>query len=900
MTRSLVPLIAGLALLFTPNQACAESDTEPFHYTQGFEDEPDPVRFWTSYKKKYTVNFKGTTDEKARSGRRSFKLDVTFDEASRFLWQIPLPRKVPAAGKLRFSGHMLLGEETTAKATLGVSFALPPTHHAGCTAWGTLLQSTDGQWKVFEDELVKRGREKADLIVGLNNWSAQGENVGPVVEKIIIDVRAEAGQRVVLYVDDLELKGNVPSDEEYGKETERRWAIHKLVVEVTIHDWEAVLDDAEKSLSALADLSPRAGEMRKSIASELQEVKAKVAAAKAMGEIRKKDQQEIASFLAEMATAPINLQALSRAEREGRHALIYVTPPISDRMILPDQRSLPGTPSQKITLTAARGEYEPASFVVSALQDIRALSVKISDLLKTGTGSEQEELKPETNMSSRGACPPFQQAACDLRSNRATIPASQVDVKTVKCWYQAGTAWVSNRQDKSLRILSPELLLNDDTLIKLDEEKKENYVKLTFPEGEEYAWVSDPTDVSSRSMPVDKFPVKDSPVLLPVDIGTGTNKQFWLTLHVPGDTAPGTYEGTITLSTRQQTIDELTLTVNVLPFELLPPYYTSSIDYHGRLDPSGKGTIGSWLKSRRQFRAELKNMVAHGLRNCQHYSIPKTMLGEVLKIREEVGMDNRTLYLKSTIPIGNPTDREALEAIKRNVRDILEFTKEYGTETVYFYGMDERRGEELRSQRPAWTAVREAGGKVFVAGWGDNIEMMSDVQDMHVRAGSPNAEEVARWHALGHKIFCYSNPQTGVENPVVYRRNFGLVLWKHGYDGAATNAYQHTFGATWNDFDHRVFRSHTIAYPTVDGVIDTIAWEGYREGVDDVRYVTTLERAVAKARESEDRTLVQKADAAEKFLQYLKSGNLIEVRNLDVVREEIVEQILKLSSAAQR
>ena len=31
---------------------------------------------------------------------------------------------------------------------------------------------------------------------------------------------------------------------------------------------------------------------------------------------------------------------------------------------------------------------------------------------------------------------------------------------------------------------------------------------------------------------------------------------------------------------------------------------------------------------------------------------------------------------------------------------------------------------------------------------------------------------------------------------------------------------------------------------TVDGVIDTIAWEGYREGVDDVRYVTTLQKAI--------------------------------------------------------
>ena len=788
---------------------------------------------------------------------------MTFDETSRFLWQIPMPRRIPAAGDLQFSGYMLLGDETTALATIGVSFALPPTRHSGCTAWGTLLKTTDGQWRGHQDELVSRGREKADLIIGLNNWGVQGANVGPVVERIIIDIHAEAGQRVVLYVDDLELKGNVPSDDDYGKETERRWAVFRAVFEQKVGDWEKILHEAEVGLSALEELSPRAEEMRKGIASELQEMKAKVAAAKAKKEIRKQDQQEIDSFLEQVESASANLRAVSRAEREGRHALIYITPPISGRMILPDQRSISGTPSRDIKLTAARGEYEPASFVVSALKDIPSLQVKVSD----------------------------------LRSKERTIPGSQVDVKTVKCWYQAGTAWVDIRQDKSRKVLTPELLLNDDTLVKLDEENQENYVKLAFPNGEEYVWVSDPTEVATRSVPVDKFPVQDSPVLLPVDIPSGKNKQFWLTVHVPADTAPGPYTGTVNLSTPQETLDELALTVNVLPFELQPPYYTSSIDYHGRLDPDGKGTIGSWLKSRVQFRAELENMVAHGLRNCQHYSIPKSILGDVLKIREEVGMDNRTLYLKNTIPIGRPTDPKALEAIKENVRDILAFTKDYGTETVYFYGMDERRGEELRSQRPAWTAVREAGGKIFVAGWTDNIEMMGDVQDMHVRAGWPNAEEVARWHALGHKIFCYANPQTGVENPLVYRRNFGLLLWKYDYDGAATNAYQHTFGATWNDFDHRTFRAHTIAYPTANGVIDTIAWEGYREGVDDVRYVTTLEHAIAEARKSEDRTLKQKADAAEEFLEHLKSEQVIETENLDSLRQQIIEQILKLTPA---
>lgn len=858
-----VLLLCGLCRAHGENPSRAE--TEPFLYSQGFEDGADPVRFWTSYQKKCTVNFKGVTDERVRSGRRAFKLDVTFNEASRFLWHIPLARKVPAVGDLRFSGYMLLGEETTAEAALGISFAIPPTRHTGCTAWGTLLRSTGGGWKVCQDQLAGRGREKADLIVGLDNWGLRGENVGPVVERIILDVRAQAGQRVVLYVDDLELSGNVPSDESYRKETEERWAPFQARFDEKIAGWQAAADRAAERLSAFEQLSPLAETMRAELAEEIEGVEAKIAAAKAGNEIRKQEQLEIDSFLEQVEDATGSIPAASEAEREGRNLLTCVVRPISGRMILPDRRFVPGTRSREIELVAARGEYEPASFVVSALADNPSLTVTVSD----------------------------------LHSDRAKIYGSRVDIKVVKCWYQAGTAWASIRQDKSKRILTPELLLNDDRLIRVDKEKQENYVKLAFPDGERYVWISDPTEVAStRSMPVDEFPLKDSPVLLPVDIPAGTNKQFWLTIRVPDDAAPGRYTGTIALATPEKTRSELALVVQVLPFELLPPYYTSSIDYHGRLDPGGKGTIGSWLKSREQFRAELANMVAHGLRNCQHYSIPKEMLGEVLRIRDEVGMDNRTLYLKNTIPIGNPTDAEALAAIKRNVRDIIEFTKAYGTEVVYFYGMDERRGEELQSQRAAWTAVREAGGRVFVAGWGDNIETMADVQDMHVRAGWPDAEEVARWHALGHKIFCYSNPQTGVENPLVYRRNFGLLLWKYKYDGAATNAYQHTFGATWNDFDHPTFRAHTIAYPTADGVIDTIAWEGYREAVDDVRYVTTLERAVETARKSSDPGRTENAEAAEEFLDHLKSDQVVETENLDGIRKQIIEYILALQPAA--
>ena len=61
-------------------------------------------------------------------------------------------------------------------------------------------------------------------------------------------------------------------------------------------------------------------------------------------------------------------------------------------------------------------------------------------------------------------------------------------------------------------------------------------------------------------------------------------------------------------------------------------------------------------------------------------------------------------------------------------------------------------------------------------------------------------------------------------------------------------AYQHGFGHVWNDFDDKTYRDHVFAYPTLNGVIDTVQWEGFREGVDDVRYLTTLRALIEQGK----------------------------------------------------
>ena len=234
---------------------------------------------------------------------------------------------------------------------------------------------------------------------------------------------------------------------------------------------------------------------------------------------------------------------------------------------------------------------------------------------------------------------------------------------------------------------------------------------------------------------------------------------------------------------------------------------------------------------------------------------------------------------------GNTSDPAQLAALQDDVRKWTDLCAEFGYDPVYFYGMDEATGDRLQSQKMTWQAVQDAGGRTFVACYKKTFEAMGPLLNCAVLAGHPDPAEAEKWHSVGSLAFCYANPQVGPEEPETFRRNFGLLLWKAGFDGAMDYAYQHGFGHVWNDFDSTSYRDHNFTYPTVDGVVDTVQWEGFREGVDDVRYLTTLEKAIAEAPAA-------KADVAAEARAWLDA--LDPSGDLDELRGRTVEWIVKL------
>lgn len=563
--------------------------------------------------------------------------------------------------------------------------------------------------------------------------------------------------------------------------------------------------------------------------------------------------------------------ALKTGALQTPEVLIYVTRPITSQMVTPFAQELPGGLAGRVALNACAGQTEPASLVLWAPEPLAGVMVK----------------------------------ATDLSGPAGNIPAANVDVKWVKCWYKGGNAPYGIAVVRDRKALIPQLLLNDDSLVKVDLVGQHNSLKLSFPEGPRYVPIDDPKVVPWGSrMELKDFPVKDSPTLLPADLPAGRNKQVWVTVRVPESAAPGSYAGSLILSAGGKELGRLALTVRVLPFKLSPPKthydptqdFTYSLYYWGWLDPTGRGSISYNQKSVEQFRAELEYMRDRGIvAPCMIW--PASMIydderafRQHLQIAKEVGFSGRPLVFGSSDVIGAPAAPTDLEALKARIRRTVAIAREYGFPEVYFYGIDEATGDTLKNERVAWKAVHEAGGKVIVSGFEGQYEAVGDLLDLFNRAGDPMAEQPERWHKLGHKLWNYGNPQTPVEDPLIYRRNYGLYLWRADFDGENTYCFMDSEGLTWNDFDGPAYRDHTVAYPTVDGVVATLEMEGFRAGTDDVRYATTLRLVIARAMQGKDPALQARAQGDLKWLDGLDTRTA----DLDQVRLQMIERILAL------
>jgi len=518
--------------------------------------------------------------------------------------------------------------------------------------------------------------------------------------------------------------------------------------------------------------------------------------------------------------------------------------PISNKYILPDRAVLTAETSDQMSISACAGEYEPATFAIRSSVPLTNVYVQAAELYREG--------EPET-----------------------VISADAVDVKWVKCWYQLLRIIPGAR-------LVPELLVNNDAVVSVGS--------------------------SGEPPPMKTEDLADSASLQPLDMAAGFTKQVWLTVHVPEDTQPGQYTGKITVTADGQKPRTLELQVRVLPFTLEPPMLHYGIWVNSELR---EGNLYGRLHTRtpEQLRSLLADLKAHGITHpyvhqpislvpaaghgpvlpWQEVKYDPTCLRKYLEIMDELGFPKDKLFLANSMmmryinyskreKVGDPKVKKwPPEAFMPTLDIVTGLAKEFGYGEVYFYGMDEVGGEQLEFQRTLFEMMRKANtpvpAKTFCAS-----HKPTDVYDAVTCGSFPSAKDIKNYQSTGREVYIYANPSSGKEQQAyTYRRNVGLLLYKSGVNGAGWYA------------DYSEYGDIVFVYYTKTGQLDTLQWEGWREGVDDVRYLTTLHKAIKAARGEKSGLPVPAVFKAQAWLRDFKITD-----NAQQIRQEAIAHIIAL------
>ena len=328
----------------------------------------------------------------------------------------------------------------------------------------------------------------------------------------------------------------------------------------------------------------------------------------------------------------------------------FAVPATGEGMVLPDSLPREAVQDAPCAMVAARGEYEGGSFVLRSDADLGKVDMKVSDL-KNEKGD--------------------------------VLPASELDLTTVKVWYQNGNAWISYFQDPGLK-LCPELLLHDEDLVKVDTEKKGNWARITAKDGSlSYFWLTAPRGIHQRNPDFragridDAFlcmqpGFSDAPTFAGATLEKGKNKQFMLTAHVGKDVKPGLYTGTIAVTTRKDgaLVHEVPVALRVLDFELPAPkayddvtkdYRTQFCEYVGI----------EWIRCSNGNDEELAEKQLEAIiRDFVRHNETTPSFNDSVKYREmamKAGMDFTGAYMGSMVATDNA---EARYAARKKAREL--------------------------------------------------------------------------------------------------------------------------------------------------------------------------------------------------------------------------------------
>ncbi|MFW6438369.1 MAG: hypothetical protein ACOCZ7_05070, partial [Armatimonadota bacterium] len=342
---------------------------------------------------------------------------------------------------------------------------------------------------------------------------------------------------------------------------------------------------------------------------------------------------------------------------------------------------------------------------------------------------------------------------------------------------------------------------------------------------------------------------------------------------------PGRYQGLMRITDAHGNSNARRSVLSVQPFELMEP-----AEYHWGLytDSTRWKTM-----SQARVRSEMRDFVDHGITSGMMYPPPHsefTMDGDRLRINSReferymrwmlqeglrpptvISMQALAGTVARLVPDAEVRGEEFERVYKQIVQHFVDVGEREGWGELVWHAVDEpnRRYEDTIAaayEELSW--FKDLGLTTFTTVNDPLVaqEQLNPVLDARCyyasfvgRSAEAQEQIAAETAASGDRLWLYGTGcYTGMDGTTMPNRFLaGYMLRKTEAEGIWCWTLQRANGDIHNDFDGQgnpMSKEPCTTYVSEDGseMVPTLQWEGHREGVDDFRYIYTLEQMAAE------------------------------------------------------
>jgi len=418
-----------------------------------------------------------------------------------------------------------------------------------------------------------------------------------------------------------------------------------------------------------------------------------------------------------------------------------------------------------------------------------------------------------------------------------------------------------------------------------------------------------------------------------VDLQPEKCTQFWITVYTPKKAAPGDYTGIVHIKVPDGQSTDLKLHVKVLPITLRETdtlygmcwqptnhtgMYPKNLDKY-YTDMMAHGMNSQWIWPDAGYQKAGGRLIydftkfGYCRKKDDYYGAG---LDEMMAAYMKSGYKNPWCFSIDSIndileSIGyHPFTTEYDAAFLDYVSQLIKHIKDKKWPEYYLLVTDEPggRGYEgisyalyyyklLKSHFPAVKTISDVGP------WAAEDAILAPYVDAFLYAcQSPSDIEKCRQRSNEFSIY---NQGGWGRFPRIDRDRFGIYASKTGAKRAFMWVYTWWWTPTVPPSWHPAFM---YVVPAADGPIPTISWEALREGIDDSRYLHTLELLINRAKSRKDAKAQELINEAESQIQAIYNQTLIaweqrdaqftgrSSESYDVNRWKIAQCIIKLNA----